>query len=288
MKDDGTWLALFVIFVFVLSRCVGCTPVPRERPPPVVELPERPPVIEVVDLRVDAIAPEPEPEQLEDAGVPTVEAVEPHRPYERDRYRRLCRAVRWERAPAALTMNLKSEARRRARALARAGELDEVLLFVRILHGETGTPRNANDDPRTPLWEEAQAILMVLDGRRGSMSRAEMFAAYSPRRIFPHPDDARQLWVAELQLDGAQPMHWPRYAGHPRWTSWGCPRWLATVEYARAVLEAFPERITEGPCSEVPDHWGGEPGIDDREHLGWRQVDCGPARNRYWIVPTAE
>lgn len=256
------------------------------------------------------VAEESEPErdaggaiELEDAGVAEIAdagsdagadeqaaeraVLQPHRPYERAIYRRRCRAVRWQRGEAALTMDLKSDARERARALARAGELDEILLFARILHGETGTPRRANDDPSTPLWEEAQAILMVLDGRRGAMSRAEMFAAYSPRRLFPHPEDQRQLWVAELALDGAMPPHWPRHIAHPRWTSWGCPRWLATLDAAKRVLESAPGRLTEGgPCEEVPDHWGGEVGIDDREHLGWRQIDCGShVRNRYWSVP---
>lgn len=215
-------------------------------------------------------------------------------PYRNERYITRCRRESQQDAPEAETMESKPAARERARALAREGAVDEVLLLSRVAYGETGTPQpGINDDPATPTWDEVDAFLAVMDGRRGLMSRVEMFTNYSPRRIFPHPEDVRQRWIAELQLDGARPPSWPaprqrRFHGYPPWRSYGCPRWLATVDAVRRVLAAHPRRITAGtgPCEQRPDHWGGEVGVDDRAvRLGWRLVDCGSTRNRFWVIP---
>lgn len=218
-------------------------------------------------------------------------------PHRNPRYRARCRREGLRVAPEAEAIVSKSEARARARRLARAGRLDEVLLLSRIAFGETGTPQpGRNDDPSTPLWDEAEAFLAVLDGRRGIMSREEMFVAYSPRRVFPHPAaeenprtaHVRNMWIAELQIDGSKPPSWPRTAsnGFPHWRSYGCPRWLAAVDAVQRLLAAVPQRIVAGPCGERPDHWGGRVGLDDHPiELGWRLVDCGHTLNRFWVIP---
>lgn len=276
--------------VAVLLLCACSSPAIAE-PRPV-----RPLLVEIPDARVEALAnmaPEPEPEPELAPSIPVAQAVA-HRPppYRNARYIARCRRESRSDAPEVERVESKPEARHRARQAARAGELDEVLVLARIAHGETGTPRpGTNDDEATPLWDEAEAILAVLDERRGGMSRVEMFVNYSPRRVYPHPEDVRQQWIAELQLDGRRPPSWPRprqrrFHNHPAWRTWGCPRWLATVDAVHRVLEAHPRRIERGPCEETPDHWGGAAGIDDHPlRLGWRRIDCGITRNRFWAVP---
>jgi hypothetical protein len=294
-SDEGAaWIAIVMIAVVLIANCSSCAepPPPRHDPDPAIVLAE---------MEADAAAalpayegpidPEPEPDP---APIPTVDVSDLAPPPYRDpRWIRRCRVEARRNAPAAETIEVKDDARARARALARADELDEVLLLARIAYGETGTPRRANDDPRTSVWDEPHAFLAVIDRRRGAMSRAEMFAAYSPRRIFPHPDDQRQRWVAELQLDGLRPPSWPAWRGarwhhYPPWRQYGCPRWLATVDAIQRLMRSVPANVGAGPCTETPDHWGGGPGVDDQaERRGWRLVDCGRTRNRFWVVPTA-
>jgi hypothetical protein len=210
-------------------------------------------------------------------------------------YRERCRVSSRRNAEEATTVESKDDARDRARALARADQLDEVLLFARLAYGETGTPQSANDDPSTPLWDEAHAFLAVLDNRRGRrISRVEMMAAYSPRRVFPHPENERNRWIAELDLRGRRPPAWPAWRGarwhqYPPWRSYGCPRWLAAVDAARRLLRSVPARVGRGPCEEVPDHWGGRPGVDDEAlERGWRIVDCGRTQNRFYVIDEPE
>ena len=279
-----------------------------------------PTVIEPLEsnLRADLRLAEPETSEIEEApaadGSVASEAIsvaEATRrrpmPYRNPRYIARCRRESRQNAPPVEAIEDKSEARRRARALARTGQLDELLLLSRIAYGETGTPQpGRNDDPLTPTWDEVEAFLAVLDGRRGAMSRVVMFVLYSPRRVFPHPGEGpraiTQQWIAELQLDGTRPPSWPRRtqngerrgirSGYPSWRTYGCPRWLATVDAVRRVLEAHPHRITPradrrtGPCERQPDHWGGAVGLDERAvHLGWHLIDCGTTLNRFWVIP---
>lgn len=213
-------------------------------------------------------------------------------PYRHERYRRQCREDAALDAPEATLVHDRSEARRRAITVARRGAIDPVLLFARVVYGETGTPYpGRNDDLSTPRVDEYEAILAVIDQRRGERNREEMLATYAPRRIFPSPEDARQRWIAELQLDGRRPPSWPRALGdrqYPGWRSYGCPRWLAAVDAAREVWDYYRGRpIGVGPCDEAPDHWGGR--MDDPRAIqsGWRRVSCGRTRNNFWIVPRA-
>jgi len=270
-----------------------------------------PELVEIVETP-DAGEPVAAPDAGEPVAAPTVaEATRAQQPlpYRNPRYIRRCRRESRRDAPAVEAIVNKPEARARARALARAGRLDDVLILSRIAYGETGTPvPGRNDDPSTPRWDEVEAFLAVLDGRRGLMSRAEMFAAYSPRRVFPHPAaeenprnaHIRNMWIAELQLDGSRPPSWPRergvYSPHPTWRRYGCPRWLATVDAVRRTLRLASRRVVPvsagertGPCAEQPDHWGGRVGIDDHAvELGWRLVNCGHTNNRFWVVPLDE
>jgi hypothetical protein len=266
--------------------CCGCSFVSPA--PELAQARSEPIVIEplVTDLRAHLREEDREEEVVEveaDAGTPAAaisvaDAVRVPRPaaYRNPRYIARCRREARGNAPEAETMESKPDARARARGLARAGSLDVLLLLSRIAYGETGTPRpNVNDNPATPTWDEVEAFLAVLDGRRGGMSRAEMFVSYSPRRVF----------------DGARPPSWPRprqrrFHGYPGWRNYGCPRWLATVDAVRRVLEAHPRRVTTGPCERRPDHWGGAVGIDEHAvRLGWHLVDCGSTRNRFWVIP---
>ncbi len=236
----------------------------------------------------------------EDAGAPS-EGVSVARilaerpPYRDERYIARCRRESRRDAPASEVIEDRDEARRRARALARSGQLDPVLIFSRMAYGETGTPNpRHNDDPSTPNWDEAEAILAVIDNRRGRMSRIEMMVNYAPRRVFPKPGDERQAWISELQLDGARPPSWPRprqrrHHGHPPWRQYGCPRWLATVDRVRQVLRSHPRTVAPGICEEVPDHWGGTMDRYGFER-GWRRVTCGRGftRNLFWVVPSRD
>lgn len=284
------WLAALVIVVVLVSECAGgCSE--TERP---VELTPTEDAGAPDAGEPDAGAPD---AGLPDAGeeIETVLVSHSQTPsYRNLRLLEQCRREGRRNAEEATTKENKDEARERARALAVAGEFDLVLVLARVAYGETGVPRATNDDPSTPVWEELWAFLAVIDGRRGSMSRVEMLVNYSPRRIFPHPEDVRQRWIAELQLDGTRPPSWPAWRGarwhhYPPWRSYGCPRWLATVEAVERTLRLLPDRVEKGPCEEKPDHWGGARGVDDRAlELGWRQVDCGPTRNRFWVVPEEE
>jgi hypothetical protein len=211
--------------------------------------------------------------------------------YRNPRYVQRCRVEARRDAPESSTVEDRSEARSRAVLLARSRQLDPVLLLARIAYGESGTPQpGRNDDPRTPLVDEYEAFLAVMDSLRGQMSREEMMVRYAPRRVFPRAEDSRQRWVSEVQLDGSRPPSWPaprnrRFHPHPGWRHYGCPRWLATVDAARAVLRAHPTDVGRGPCERQPDHWGGA--MDDHRALraGWRPVDCGTTLNNFWSVP---
>lgn len=237
----------------------------------------------------------PQPTEPAPATVSVAEMQRERAAYRDPRYVRRCGTESRRDTPVAERVEDRDEARARARALARSGELDTVLIFARVLYGETGTPNpRHNDDPRTPLWDEAEAILAVIDQRRGRMSRVEMMVNYSPRRVFPETDDERQQWIAELELDGTRPASWPRarqlrHHEYPPWRQYGCPRWLASVDAARRVIRAHPDRIGAGPCKEVPDHWGGTMDRYGFER-GWRRVQCarGFTRNLFWIVPSRE
>jgi hypothetical protein len=237
----------------------------------------------------------------EDAGEPVAEAPETipvaqmlarSFPWRNPRYIAQCRRESRRDAASALSIFSKDEARERARQAARRGELDETLIFARMVYGETGPPQaGRNDDPGTPLWDEAVALLSVIDARRGELSRVEMMVAYGPRRVFPHPTSERNWWVAELQLDGRRPPSWPaprnrRFHSYPRWRTYGCPRWLATIDAVRRVLRAHPSRIEpgEGPCEERPDHWGGAMDQPRADSQGWRRIQCGTSLNRFYVT----
>lgn len=283
------------IYVAAITLLLSCS---SGAPPEVIT-----PVAEEVEaLDGGEVVSDPEPVVEAEVELGEVEVVVPvetisvaemvsQRPAHRDpRYTSRCRGMSRSHAPVAETVGDKDQARARAVADARAGLLNEALLFARVVHGETGAPSRQNDDPATPLWDEAEAILAVIDSRRGEAGRVEMLARYSPRRVFPHPEDERQKWIAELQADGRRPPSWPRPRGrrhheHPTWESYGCPRWLATLDAVQRVLSAYERRsVGAGPCEQEPDHWGGE--MDTYgETLGWRRVSCGVTRNLFWVVP---
>lgn len=256
-----------------------------------------PDVVDAGDLLADeepeviVVPEEPEPEPV--VTVPVIQVRQRLVPYRNPRYITQCRRASRRDAEVSRVVESRDEARTRARALARSGELNEVLILARMAYGEHGTPREGrNDDPRTPEWDEAWAILAVMDSLRGQMSRVEMMVNYAPRRVFPGSETARQRWISELRLDGTRPPSWPRPRGrrfyqHPGWQGYGCPRWLATVDAVRALLRRHPDRVEAGPCDEVPDHWGGA--MDDHRAIqaGWRRVQCGRGNtlNRFWVVP---
>ena len=275
---------------FVLCALLtGCA---SERRPP-------PPVSVWAVTPVEVILAEPEEElDAEDAGPPpeTVRAPEPPA-YRRPRYIQRCRRDRWTGHPEAETVEVKDDARERARALARANELDEVLIFSRMAYGEEGTPTENNADGYA-------AMLSVIDFRRQftregmrvvrrprPLSRIETMVAYSPRRVFPRPGDGQravhQQWLAEVELDGGRPFSWRkliyRNPGHPRWQHYGCPRWLATVDEVRELFLRYPEDTGRGPCEERPHHWGGD--MDDHsDDPRWRIIDCGATEDTFWVV----
>lgn len=269
--------------IAIAAVCLSCSepaaPAPTPEPEPTVVAEPTPPP--------DAEPPAPDVD--EPVTVPAAIAVSEvvRIPvYEQDRYRRRCRTESRRAAPSAERVEDRDEARQQARLMARDRAIDPVVMFARIAYGETGPPQlGENDHPSTQLWDEAEAFLAVIDQRRGRMSRLEMMAVYSPRRVFPRPDDRRQQWLAEVQRDGRTPPSWP--TSGPPWRTYGCPRWLATVDAAKAVLEARDESVGKGPCDEVPDHWGGSFDTFPFEH-GWRRVVCagGHTRNLFWAVPS--
>lgn len=266
-----------VVLAVLLAGCQDPIVVEQEAEEQLV----RDPQTEVVEL-VQTIDLEPAPES--DAEIETItasEAIPTPFPHESPRYTARCREEARRDTPVAISIEVREDARTRARALAREGSLNTVVIFARMLYGETGPPIPGEND------DEAEAILAVMDSLRGRMSRVEMFVTYSPRRIFPQLDDQRQQWLAETQLDGTRPVSWPRprYARHHEYAAWinyGCPRWLATVDWSRRTLRANPGNIGQGPCSEIPDHWGGD--IDD-PNTGWKYISCGTVRNGYYVVP---
>lgn len=228
-----------------------------------------------------------------DAQEPVVVAVA-SAPYRHARYQTRCaRESRLDASPAT-TVEDRAEARARALQQARGGGLDEVLLFARLAYGETGTPvPGRNDDPSTPLVDEYEGFLAVIDHRRGQMSRAEMMVYYGPRRVFPRESDVRQRWIAELTLDGRRPPSWPaprgeRFHSHPAWRHYGCPRWLATVDASRTLFRHYEgRRVGRGPFPEVPHHWGGDMDAWRARQGGWRTIRYPFANNNFWVVPEA-
>lgn len=276
--------------VATVLLCLTCS---SETPEMAVAEPAPEPIEE--EAIVDASA-EPAPEVPETPEVVTVPAalavsnIERVAPYQSDSYERRCLEESRSTTGRAERVVDRDEAREQARLTARDGALSTTLLFARIAYGETGTPdpvEGLNDDPTTALWDEAAAILAVIDNLRRSRSRAEMMAIYAPRRVFPRPDDERQQWLAEVTLDGRMPASW--HSSRGLWRAWACPRWLATVDAVKAVLEEHPDDIGAGPCTEVPDHWGGEMDTQARER-GWRRVVCarGHTRNLFWAVPARD
>jgi len=206
-------------------------------------------------------------------------------PYRNRRYVARCRREARRDAPAAITVEDRDEARRRARALARAGMLDPVLVFARMSYGEAGTPLPGRND------DDYYGMLAVMDAQRGAMSRVEMFVNYSPRRIFPMESDVRMRWIAELQIDGSRPPSWPaprhvRRQTAPSWAAYGCPRWLATVDAVKRLLRSHNATVGAGPCTEVPHHWGGTMDTPRALRMGWRRISCGTTVNGFWVVPS--
>ena len=205
-------------------------------------------------------------------------------PHRSSRYVARCRREARREGVVVEALENKPEARARARALARSGVLDPVLIFSRMAYGEAGSPQPGRND------QEYFAMLAVMDSLRGGMSRVEMFVNSAPRRVFPHPGHVRNAWIAELQLDGRRPPSWPRPQGrrfhsYPTWRSYGCPRWLATVDAVRRLLRVHPDRVGAGSCEEVPDHWGGAMDQHRADRGGWRMIRCGHTLNRYFVVP---
>lgn len=176
------------------------------------------------------------------------------------------------------TVEDRDEARRLAIILTRNGELSDDLMLARMCYGEASARVDVND---------CAAILAVVDKKRRSRSRAEMIATYGPRRVYPHPDDVRQRWISELQANGKRPPSWPGITDRafPAWRSWGCPRWVRVLEHAKGLIRRHPRSIGNGPCSEAPDHWGGE--MDDHRAIraGFIPVNCGNTLNNFWRVP---
>lgn len=215
-------------------------------------------------------------------------------PYRHPRYQAACRRESRLDTAAAVTIEDRGEARERALEEARSGRLDEVLIFARLAYGETGTPvPGLNDDPSTPLVDEYEGFLAVIDHRRGRMSRVEMMIQYGPRRVFPRESDIRQRWIAELELDGRRPPSWPaprnqRFHSHPAWRHYGCPRWLATVDAVRDLFRRYEgRRVGRGPFPEVPHHWGGDMDAWRAQQGGWRTIRYPFARNNFWVVPSS-
>lgn len=213
-------------------------------------------------------------------------------PYRSARYQAICRRDSRVDTAAAVTVESRTEARERALEEARSDQLDEVLIFARMAYGETGTPiPGLNDDPGTPLMDEYEGFLAVIDHRRGQMSRVEMMVNYGPRRVFPRESDVRQRWIAELELNGHRPPSWPRprnrrFHDYPTWRHYGCPRWLATVDAARQLFRHYADRrVGRGPFPEVPHHWGGDMDAWRAERGGWRTIRYRFARNNFWVVP---
>lgn len=213
-------------------------------------------------------------------------------PYRSPRYRAQCRRDARQDTQPAITVESREEARERARAAARAGRLDTTLIFARMAYGETGTPvPGENDDPDTPLVDEYEGFLAVMDHRRGQLSRVEMMVSYGPRRVHPREEDTRSRWLAELELNGHRPPSWPRPRGrrhhsYPTWRFYGCPRWLATVDAAREIMRTYRgRRVGRGPFPEVPHHWGGDMDNDRARRGGWRLLPHRFTNNNFWVVP---
>lgn len=260
-RDDGALVAVVIIAAVLLAYCTGCSP-PKAHAQAVAV----------------AVTGSPIPAALA--------STRPRAPYRNPQYRLQCRREARISTFRAEAMESKPEARTRARALARAGDIDPVLFFSRIAYGEEGTPRPGRND------NGYEAMLAVLDFRRqhiGGISRVEMFAIYSPRRIFPHPETSHhQAWIAETELNGHRPPSWPRARGarsaiYPTWRDYGCPRWLATIDAVRELFEEHPDDIGTGPCRERPHHWGGDMDYHDDNPL-WRQIHCGITEDRFWVV----
>jgi len=285
-KDDGAGLALVVIAAVCVSYCSGCSP-----PPTRTEIRPVAPIEILLDGGFDAGVSCPTPTEEEEPDAHAITVAEALRfralnPYMSPHFRPICRRDSWRGdLELAETVLSKPEARVRARSLARAGALDELLIFARVLYGEEGPPTHENPDG-------AAAILAVIDYQRNRMSRVEMMVNYGPRRVFPHPGEGRRKtrsrWLAGTALNGRRPRAWRdelivHNPGHPRWRFYGCPRWLSTIDWARDTLELYPETVGAGPCEEVPHHWGGD--MDDHaDDCHWRVVDCGVTEDTFWVV----
>lgn len=209
-------------------------------------------------------------------------------PYRHPSYVRRCNEEsRRDTGPSTL-IESKDDARSRATVLARAGRLDEVTIFARMIYGEAGTPQPGRND------NDAIVMLAVIDALRGSRSRVEMMVHFAPRRVFPSGLSEHQRWIAELEADGARPPSWPaprgrRHHQYPAWRHYGCPRWLATVDQARELLQQYRDRrVGRGPCNEVPTSWGGE--MDDHRmiRIGATRLQCGTMLNHPWRTPGME
>jgi len=288
-------LTVCVVILVILAACSG-NDTPRQAPPVAIALPtergddgsaaetvEEPRISEAELSRTERTF-EYDPNAI---AIPVSVAAPPPQAYRNPRYLRQCRRdSRRGDLPESERVEVKSEARTRARQLARDGQLDEALIFTRMAYGEEGTPTEDNADGY-------HAMLAVIDFQRGGMSRVEMMVNYAPRRVFPQTGDSRaatrQRWIAELQLNGRRPPSWPahrsaRWHSYPPWQSYGCPRWLATADAVRPLLRRYEGRpVGRGPCEEVPHHWGGD--MDDHsDDCHWRVIDCGRTADTFWVI----
>jgi len=159
--------------------------------------------------------------------------------------------------------SIAEAARRRPRDLAR-----EALDLARVCVSEASFE----------LGPDCPAIAAVLR-RRPFGGISEAAARYSPRVVGARPPrTSRQVWIAGLRADLAEPVGWPASAGP--WTHYR-GLWRAILASARTLVEA--ENV---PCSVPPDHWGGPMDRARAARLGYRRIDCGKTRNDFYTDPT--
>lgn len=93
---------------------------------------------------------------------------------------------------------------------------------------------------------------------------------------FKRPSERR--WVLGLNAELSEPPHWPQKLSWARHRPW----WHQALRRAGQFLRA-PERVKD-PCKGTAVHFGGD--MDDHRaaRAGWRAVNCGLTRQRYWAT----
>lgn len=141
------------------------------------------------------------------------------------------------------------------------------------------------------------AVILRMQERNASSSYVGAASAYA-RRLLGGQGETNRPWLRSLNPEGTQPEGWPDVTWvrtssgeslRRRYPPWSAYRaiWLRTYARAGEVVQyRLDDWASWGPCSDIPDDWGGSIDRERAQRLGLIRLSCASTRNDFYMRPS--